>query len=233
MVRPERFPTVRPASARARLRYTLRNLPALTIPVVVLGGMYGGFFTPTEAAGVGAAYSLGLCLLVYRSLSLRSLSAILLETLRISAMILLIVGGAFLFAHVITLSRVGPQVIDFIAAHHLSKWAFLVVINAIWIFMGDFLEPASIILITVPVLYPVVVSLGIDPIWFGIMMVINMELACITPPVGFNLYVISGVARASFEEVFRGTVPFMILVTLALILIVLFPALSLWLPGLL
>src|SRR5574341_1635900 len=98
-------------------------------------------------------------------------------------MILLIVGGAFLFAHVITLSRIGTHLVEFIAVHHFSKWAFLITINLIWIFMGDFLEPASIILITVPILYPVVVSLGIDPVWFAIMMVINMELACITPPV--------------------------------------------------
>jgi len=132
----------------------------------------------------------------------------------------------------VTTLQIAQEIIGRLAALGTSKWIFLILINIIWIFMGDFLDVASIMLITLPIAYPVAVALGIDPIWFAVMMVINMELATITPPVGLNLFVIMGITgEKDFMEVLKGTVPFMVLITFVLVLVMVFPSLATWLPS--
>ena len=143
-----------------------------------------------------------------------------LNTVKVSVMLLFIIAGALLLARVVTTLQIAQEIIGGLAALGTSKWIFLILINIIWIFMGDFLDVASIMLITLPIAYPVAVALGIDPIWFAVMMVINMELATITPPVGLNLFVIMGITgEKDFMEVLKGTVPFMMLITFVLVLV--------------
>jgi C4-dicarboxylate transporter DctM subunit len=225
------LPRVQRSPIRERIALSVRHFGALLLPVVVLGSIYGGIVTPTEAAAVGALYSIALSMLVYRSVRFKDLMPILLDTVRVSVMLLLIIAGALLLARVVTTLQVAQEIIGALAQLGTGKWVFLILLNVIWIFMGDFLDVASIMLITLPIVYPITVVLQIDPIWFAVIMVINMELATITPPVGLNLFVIMGITgEKSFMEVLKGTLPFMILITLVLILVMIFPSVATWLP---
>lgn len=230
-----RFTGALPRSARVpiptRIRTTVREIGAVLLPVVVLGSIYAGIVTPTEAAALGAGYSFLLAIVVYRSLRFADLGPVFMGAVRISCMLLLIIVGALLLARVVTTLRVAQEVIGALAALDGGKWMFIILINIIWIFMGDFLDVASIMLITLPIAFPVTVALGIDPIWFAVIMVINMELATITPPVGLNLFVIMGITgERDFLEVLKGAVPFMFLITGLLVLVMLVPELATWLP---
>lgn len=226
-----RLPRAERAPIGERIAFSVRHIGALLLPVVVLGSIYGGIVTPTEAAAIGAIYSILLSMLVYRSIGFKDLLPILLDTVRVSVMLLLIIAGALLLARVVTTLQIAQEIIGALAGLGTTKWIFLILINVIWIFMGDFLDVASIMLITLPIVFPITVSLGIDPIWFAVMMVINMELATITPPVGLNLFVIMGITgEKNFMEVLKGTVPFMFLITLVLVLVMAFPSLATWLP---
>lgn len=202
----------------------------LSLPPIVMGGIYLGWFTPTEAAGVGATYSL-VAAIVSRRLRVLDLMPVLLSSLRTTAMVLLIIMGAILFGHVVTILQVPQRLITFLSELNVSPWQFIVLVCIIFIFLGDFLEVVSITIITLPIIFPILLAMGIDPVWFAVIMTINMEFALITPPVGLNLFVIKGVAEdASLMEIFRGTLPFMLLMLAVLILVILFPQLSLWLP---
>lgn len=203
----------------------------LTFPILILGGIYFGICTPTEAAGIGCVLALMVGTLVYRSLTLADLFVTLRDTARISAMIFAIVAGAKLFGHVTATMQVPQQFTEWIVASGASATVFLIAVMLGLIILGDFLDPISIILITVPILHPVLAPLGIDPIWFGVLLVINMELANITPPVGLNLFVIQSIQRElSFGDVLRGTAPFMVVIGVGLLIMMAFPQLSTWLP---
>jgi C4-dicarboxylate transporter DctM subunit len=218
---------------REALSLSWTHVGALALPFIVLGSIYSGIVTPTEAAAIGAIYSILLSLLHYRSIRVADLLPMFLNTVKLSVMLLFIIAGALLLARVVTTLQIAQEIIGGLAALGTSKWVFLILINIIWIFMGDFLDVASIMLITLPIAYPVTVALGIDPIWFAVMMVINMELATITPPVGLNLFVIMGITgEKDFMEVLKGTVPFMVLITFVLVLVMVFPPLATWLPSL-
>jgi C4-dicarboxylate transporter DctM subunit len=207
-----------------------RSAWGLSLPPIVMGGIYLGWFTPTEAAGVGATYSL-VAAIVSRRLRVLDLMPVLLSSLRTTAMVLLIIMGAILFGHVVTILQVPQRLITFLSELNVSPWQFIVLVCIIFIFLGDFLEVVSITIITLPIIFPILLAMGIDPVWFAVIMTINMEFALITPPVGLNLFVIKGVAEdASLMEIFQGTLPFMLLMLAVLILVILFPQLSLWLP---
>jgi C4-dicarboxylate transporter, DctM subunit len=216
-----------------RLRYTRQHFAALLLPVVVLGGIYVGIFTPTEAAAAGAIYSVALCTFGYRTIGWREIVAVMSATVRISCMLLFIIVSALILARVVTTLQIAPDVISlFEGLGDLSNtWLFLGVMILVWFVMGAFLDVASIMLITLPVAFPVVISLGIDPIWFAVIMVVNMELATITPPIGLNLFVIQGVTgERDIGVILRGAVPIFFLLLFNLALVLAFPALSLWLP---
>jgi len=201
----------------------------LMLPPVIIGGIYTGIFTPTEAAGIGAGASFVICFVIQRRLGIKDVLPILQETVKTSSMLFMIMATAIFFGQVLTVNQVPQNVARWVVEMGMSKWAFLIFVNILLIFLGDFLEVVSIMLITIPIFFPVILELGINPVWFAIIFIINMELALITPPVGLNLYVILGIVQTNIGEVLRGAVPFMLLLALALALVILFPGLCLWL----
>ncbi len=220
----------RPAGWSERATALRRSAWGLVLPPLVLGGIYLGWFTPTEAAGVGVVYSL-MAALISRRLKIQNLMPVLLSSLRTTVMVLIIIVGAILFGHVVTILHVPQRLINFLGGLDVEPWQFIILVCIIFIFLGDFLEVVSITIITLPIIFPILLAMGIDPVWFAVIMTINMEFALITPPVGLNLFVIKGVVEdASLMEVFQGTLPFMLLMLAVLILVILFPQLSLWLP---
>ncbi|MGH8605628.1 MAG: TRAP transporter large permease, partial [Gammaproteobacteria bacterium] len=158
----------------------------LLTPVIIVGGLYAGIFTPTESAAVGVVYSLIITMLIYRSITWRDLPDILLKTVKDSTMILMIIVGALLFGRVLTVLRVPQEITALVTSQEMSKWLVLVAIIVLLTIMGMFLEVASVLLITIPILFPIISALGFDPIWFAVVFVIVMEMALITPPVGLN-----------------------------------------------
>jgi C4-dicarboxylate transporter DctM subunit len=213
-------------------RKNLRALPALSIPLIVLGGIYGGAATVTEAAALSAVVAILISVFVYRETSPRELLSVLAEATQNSAAIMIIIAMALVFGHWITESGIAPWLVTALKGWNLEAWHFLLIINILLLIMGMFLEVFSVLLIALPVIIPLLKPLGIDPVHFGIVVTINMELALLTPPVGMNLFVLSTIARAPLAEVIRGTTPFIILMLFLLIAVTYIPAISLWLPNL-
>jgi C4-dicarboxylate transporter, DctM subunit len=228
--RKQGYVRTRSASWNERAAAFRRSAWGLILPPLVLGGIYLGWFTPTEAAAVGVVYSLAAAL-ISRRIKILNLMPVLLSSLRTTVMVLIIIVGAILFGHVVTILHVPQRLITFLGELDVAPWQFIILVCIIFIFLGDFLEVVSITIITLPIIFPILLSMGIDPVWFAVIMTINMEFALITPPVGLNLFVIKGVVEdATLMEVFQGTLPFMLLMLAVLILVILFPQLSLWLP---
>jgi C4-dicarboxylate transporter, DctM subunit len=204
----------------------------LALVVIVIGGIYGGIFTPTEAAAVSAVYAFIVAVFIYRDLPLKKVPKVLLEAANMSAMLLYIITNAMLFSFLLASENIPQMLAQWIIAQGLTPWMFLMFVNILLFFAGDFMEPSSIILILAPLFLPVAVKLGIDPIHLGIIMVINMELGMITPPVGLNLYVASGLARMGLTDVTKAAAPWILVVTAVLLLVTYVPQISLWLPNL-
>lgn len=203
----------------------------LALAVVVIGGIYGGLFTPTEAAAVSAVYAFVVAVFVYRELPLRKVPRVLLEAANMSAMLLYIITNAILFSFLLTTENIPQTLAQWIIDQGLTPWMFLLFVNVLLFFAGDFMEPSSIILILAPLFLPVALKLGIDPIHLGIIMTINMELGMITPPVGLNLYVASGLAKMGLTEVTKAAAPWILVVAAVLLLVTYVPEISLWLPN--
>lgn len=215
-----------------RWRITRRNLWGIFLPLLIIGGIYSGAFTPTEAAAVGLAYSLFITVFVYRTLKPGDLPGVCIKSVGTSCMIAMIIGGAMLFGKVMTLLEIPQTLTGLVIGRALPALGFIVVMNLLMIVLGCVLETVSIILLTMPLVTPILAVLNIDPIWYAVILVINMEMALITPPVGVNLYVISGIhPDIRMAEIIRGVLPFMLLMVLMLVLVIAFPGLSLWLPS--
>ena len=227
-------PPQEPAPWPERIEGLKKSSWGLFLPVLIIGGIYSGSFTPTEAAAVGVVYSLFITFCIYKTLTWRDLSGILLDTVRTNAMILAIIIGAMLFGFVLTILRLPQELTQLVTSFDLNRWVVFLAINALLLFLGCILETVSIILITVPILYPLILSLGFDPVWFAVIMVINMELALITPPVGMNLFVIQGICPDTrMSEILKGVLPFGLMMVLTIALIAWMPQLATWLPALL
>jgi len=211
----------------ARMR---QSVWALLMPPVVLGGIYLGVFTATEAASIGCLYALFISIIVYRNFGLHDLWVTAFETVRTTAMLFMILAAAALFGHAVTIIRLPIEIVEQVTAIGLSPAMFVVAVMLLILVLGMFLETISIILITTPIVFPVMLALGVNPIWYGILLMINLELALITPPVGMNLFVIKGIAKAPLSEVIRGALPYAALMLLGLIFVFAFPPLSTWLP---
>jgi C4-dicarboxylate transporter DctM subunit len=218
-----------PSSWLERWKAFKRAALSLIMPPVIIGGIYLGIFTPTEAAGIGALMAFVICFLIYRRLGIKDIPAIMKDTVKTTAMIFMIIGAAVFFGQVLTINQIPQKIVNFAVQMELGKWTFLILVNVLLLFLGCFLEVVSIILIVVPIFFPVIEKLGIDPVWFGIIFTINMELALITPPVGMNLYVIMGISDGSLKEIVKGVWPFILMLVAGLILVMLVPDLSLWL----
>ncbi|PSJ45663.1 C4-dicarboxylate ABC transporter permease [Zobellella endophytica] len=200
---------------------------------LVMGGIYLGIFTPTEAAGIGAAGALGIAL-KRRSLGLAELKEVLTETARTSAMLFFVVIGALIFSNFVNRAGLPEHLVELITGFSVSPMTVLLMIIAIYLVLGAVFESMSMMLLTVPVFFPVIHSLGLDPIWFGIIVVVATEISLITPPVGMNVFVLSGMLKdVNSSTVFRGVTPFWCADILRLGLLILLPALTLWLPELL
>lgn len=207
-------------------------LPVLLTPVIILGGILGGVFTPTEAAAAAVMWVLFLSI-CYRSLSVRAFHGVLVKTASTTGSIMLIVSAAGLFGWVIAREQ-GPQAVTEVMLRLTDNpYVFLLLINIALLVTGMLLEPVAGLLITVPVLLPAALEFGIDPLQLGIVMILNLVLGLLTPPVGLVLYVLSSVTGASVQQVIRGTIPFLIPLLITLLLITFIPAFSLWLPSLL
>jgi C4-dicarboxylate transporter DctM subunit len=202
----------------------------LLLILVVIGGIYSGIFTPTEAAAVSAVYAFIIVVFVYKNLSLQKIPMVLLSSANMSAMLLYIITNAILFSFLLTHENIPQTVADWLVENGLGTLAFLLAVNVILLIMGNFMEPSSIILITTPILFPIAVSLGIDPIHFGVMITVNMEIGMITPPVGLNLYVASSISRLGMTEMTLAVWPWLVAQLFFLGWVTYWPAMSLWLP---
>jgi len=236
----------------------------LMLIVIVLGSIYGGICSPTEAAAISAVYAFFIAIFIYRDmgplknmkwheegdvlpktigrnllLSAKALPLsifhkdtrkVLMDSSKVSIMLLFIIGNAMLFAHVLTTERIPHQLTAMIVEWGLPAWGFLIVVNILLLMAGNFMEPSAILLIMAPILFPIAVQLGIDPIHLGVIMVVNMEIGMITPPVGLNLFVTAGITGESITWVLRAALPWLMILLVFLGLITYIPQISLWLP---
>ena len=213
-----------------RLVVTVRALPALAVPVIVLVGIYGGIVTVTEAAALAAVVALLISLVFYRGFRLSQTLSVIADALRSAGTIMLIVATALAFGHWMTESGVPAKLVTWTLAHNLATWQFLLAINVLLLILGCFLEVVAALLLVIPILAPALIPLGVDPVHFSIIFTHNMEIALIHPPVGLNLYVLSTISDAPIGEVIRGILPFLILLLIVLGIITYVPALTMWLP---
>ena len=205
---------------------------ALMIIVIVIGGIYGGIFTPTEAGAFSVMYALFISMFVYKDTKVKDLYQIILDSAQTSSMIFFIIANAMLFAHFLTDEQIPQQITQIILDANVGPLMFLLIVNILLLLMGQFMEPSSVVMITVPLLLPIGMALGIDPIHLGVIMVVNMEIGMITPPVGLNLFVASGITGLSLKEVVVASLPMTGILLIGLILVTYIPAISLWLPNL-
>jgi len=218
------------ASWSERRHASLRALPSLALATVVVAGIYTGAFTPTEAAAIGFAGAVLITVVVLRTLSWAQFWEASTDAMATTVAILMIVAGAKVFGKAITLYRIPQDISTFLSDAVSSPVSFVLLVSIILLVMGLVLEALSMVLIMTPVLLPAAMGLGFDPIWFGIFMVLMVEAALITPPVGLNLYVIQSVARATLGDVARGAIPFLLLMFLCVLILYLIPDLALYIP---
>ncbi|MDI6727180.1 MAG: TRAP transporter large permease [Smithellaceae bacterium] len=218
-------------SWKERFSALSRVAPFIFLIIVIMSALYGGWATPSEAAGVGSVTALFLVMAIYK---LRSPDyvKIMRMTIKESTMILVIIAASFLFGAVLTKLYITQSIINAIVDAGLSKWTLMIMINFFLLILGCFMPPVAIILILAPILYPVLIKYGFDPIWFGVIMTINMEVGLITPPVGLNLYVVQGIAPdVPLTRVLAGSTPFVIILLLGMVICSIWPELTLWLPN--
>ncbi len=229
---PELAPPTVSIPWRARFKSLWGVLETLTLFLFVMGGMFAGFFTPTEAAAVGAAGSV-IIAAVGGNCSLRMLATAAEETVRTSCMVMVIVAGATMFGHFLAVTGLPMSFAETLAGLPVPPWVVVILIILFYLVAGCFIDSLALILLTVPIFYPVIRGFGSDPIWFGVMIVLVTQMGVITPPVGVNVYVVSGIERSiPLQTVFRGAMPFLLALFVACALLIVFPQLATWLPGL-
>lgn len=226
------FPVEEPVPLRDMPRITREAFPALMLPVILLGCLYSGITTPTEAAGLAAAYALLISTVLYRSLSWSDIYQALSSSARMSVSIGVLIAGAMVFNYVITSENIPRALSTVLAGQQLSPLAFLLMVNVLLLVLGAFLEGSTIILIILPVLLPTAVALGIDPVHFGVVCVLNIMLGLVTPPYGLLLFMMTKIANVSMGELLTNVAPFLAVMLGALALVTLWPDFVLWLPRL-
>jgi C4-dicarboxylate transporter DctM subunit len=227
------YPRLPRMSWAARLKAFREAIWGLLLIVVVMGGIYTGIFTPTEAAAMSAVYAFVIAVFVYKDLALADVPRVLLNSANMSAMLLYVITNAVMFSFILANENIPQDLGNWMIAQGLGPIGFLLVCNIVLLVAGNFMEPSSIVLILAPILFPVAMKLGIDPVHFGIMMVVNMEVGMCHPPVGLNLYVASGITRMGITELTLAVWPWLLAMLGFLAVVTYWPALSLWLPGLL
>ncbi len=224
------FPVEAPVAAGKRLPILRDAFPALLLPVILLGGIYSGAVTPTEAAAVAAAYALLLAMGFYRALSLRALVEVLIGSARSTAVVAMVIAGAFLFNYIVSAERVPDLLGGWLATVQVPPLAFLLAINLMFLALGCFVDTLLMLLVIVPILMPSVRALHIDTVHFGVVIIVNMMIGLTTPPYGELLFVISGVTGIKLQAMIREIWPFLLVLIVALLLMVLVPETVLWLP---
>jgi C4-dicarboxylate transporter, DctM subunit len=229
-------PSLAPPGPKSNIREKFRSfagiLETMILFALVMGGIFFGLFTPTEAAAIGAFMTL-LIAIIRRQLHWKGFIQSLADTTKISCMIMVIVTGAVIFGHFMAITRIPYMLADYVSSLPLPPHAIIGVIILVYLVGGCFMDALAMIMLTIPIFFPVVQALGFDPIWFGVVIVLITEMGVITPPVGINVYVVYGVARdVPLEKIFRGVFPMLISLFVCNLLLILFPQIALWLPGL-
>ncbi|HUR41422.1 MAG TPA: TRAP transporter large permease subunit [Verrucomicrobiae bacterium] len=224
------YPRLPKAPWRERLRALRDSAWGLALVLIVIGGIYAGLFTPTEAAAMSAVYAFIVAVFIYRDLPLSRVPRVLLDSASMSAMILYIITNAVLFSFLMTSEQIPQAMAQWLLDQGVGPLMFLLLVNLLLLLAGNVMEPSSIILITAPLLFPVAMKLGIDPIHFGIILTVNCEIGMCHPPVGLNLYVASGIAKMGITELTVAVWPWLLTMLAFLVLVTYWPPLSLWLP---
>jgi C4-dicarboxylate transporter, DctM subunit len=232
LARKHNYPRLAKASWSERLAHFRKSAWGLLLIVIVMGGIYTGMFTPTEAAAVSAVYAFVIAVFVYKDMSLKQVPKVLLDSASMSAMLLYIITNAVLFSFLMTSEHIPQEMAAWITDKGLGVVPFLLFVNILLLIAGNVMEPSSIVLIMAPILFPVAQKLGVDPVHFGIMMVVNMEVGMCHPPVGLNLYVASGITKMGISELTVAVLPWLLTMLVFLLLVTYVPAISLWLPNL-
>ncbi len=222
------YKALKPEPFKFRLKQFIRAFWAILIICVVIGGIYGGLFTATEAAGIAVVYAFIVSVFVYRDLNIKDLYNVCFDAAITTAMVFLIIGAAVVFAHFLTSERIPHHIAEFLIEQQMSWWMFLIVVNIVLFIMGQFMESSSVVMIMTPLLLPIAVSLGIDPVHFGIVMIVNMELGMITPPVGLNLFVASSLTGINLKNIVVSVLPWLMVMIVGLILVTYIPQISLF-----
>jgi C4-dicarboxylate transporter, DctM subunit len=224
------YPRQPKASAADRWQAFRKAVWGLSLIIVVMGGIYSGMFTPTEAAAMSAVYAFFIAVYVYKDMKLSQVPKVLLDSANMSAMLLYIITNAVLFSFVMTNENIPQALAAWMLDMGFGTIAFLLAVNVLLLVAGNFMEPSSIVLIFAPILFPVAMQLGIDPVHFGIMMTVNMEVGMCHPPVGLNLYVASGITKMGITELTIAVWPWLLTMLVFLIVVTYIPTISLWLP---
>jgi C4-dicarboxylate transporter DctM subunit len=232
LARKRNLPRMEPASWNEILTSALKASGGLLLVFIVLGGIYSGKFTPTEAAAVAAVYAFIIAMFFYRDLKWREVPNVVTDAGKVTIVLMFIISNAMLFAHVLTTEQIPQQIAEFINNAGMEPWLFLIMINVLLLIGGSFMEPAGLLLIAAPILFPVAIKLGIDPIHLGIIMVVNMEIGMITPPVGLNIFVLTGITDMNVMTVIKAVLPWLLILLVFLMIITYVPAVSLFLPNL-
>jgi len=228
--RKNNYPRQPVVSWRERLRAFRDSAWGLLLIIVVIGGIYTGIFTPTEAAAMSAVYAFFVAVFVYKDMPLSKVPKVLLDSANMSAMLLYIITNAVMFSYLLTSEQIPQELAAWMLDKGLGVVTFLLVVNVLLLLAGNVMEPSSIVLIMAPILFPVAMKLGIDPVHFGIMMVVNMEVGMCHPPVGLNLYVASGITKMGITELTIAVWPWLLTMLVFLLVVTYWPALSIWLP---
>ena len=228
--RKHNYPRLTRTTWRERFVALRESFWGLLLIVVVIGGIYSGIFTPTEAAAMSAVYAFVVAVFVYKDLNLKQVPKVLLDSASMSAMLLYIITNAVLFSFLMTYENIPQAMAQWLLNMGLGAVGFLLVVNLLLLLAGNVMEPSSIVLILAPILFPVAMQLGIDPIHFGILIVVNMEVGMCHPPVGLNLYVASGITKMGITELTIAVWPWLLTMLLFLLVVTYWPPLSLWLP---
>jgi len=213
-----------------RLSTFRKAIWGLFLIIVVIGGIYTGIFTPTEAAAMSAVYAFFVAVFVYKDMTIRQVPKVLLDSANMSAMLLYIITNAVMFSYLMTSENIPQELAAWMLDKNLGAVAFLLFVNIVLLLAGNVMEPSSIVLIMAPILFPVAIKLGINPVHFGIMMTVNMEVGMCHPPVGLNLYVASGIAKMGITELTVAVWPWLLTMLVFLVIVTYWPAMSIWLP---
>lgn len=233
IARKQNMPRQPRASFKTVVRTFREALWGLMLVVIILGGIYAGIFTPTEAAAVSAVYAFFIAVFVYRDITIHDVPNVLIEASKITVMLMFIIAGAFMFAFLLTTEQIPQMASEFIVGMGLPVWGFLLVLNVLLLITGNFMEPTSVVLILTPIIFPIAMEMGIDPIHLGVLMIVNMQIGLVTPPVGLNLFVTATVAELSLEDTIKASFPWLLVLLAVLMLITYVPWISLVIPNLL